>query len=123
MADPLYLCYIVAMSKRINSRTKGKVGELEIAKLLTEHGYPARRGRQYCGNPDAPDVVCPSLPLHLEVKRRESLSGLLEWIDKARFDAGADVPGVVIHRKNGTPWTISMALDEFLRYIAPKIKL
>lgn len=33
----------------MNSRNKGKNGELELASILREYGYNARRGQQYCG--------------------------------------------------------------------------
>ena len=33
----------------MNSRQKGKRGELELAKVLREHGYETRRGQQYSG--------------------------------------------------------------------------
>jgi Holliday junction resolvase len=53
-----------------NSRQKGKRGELEAAKYLRSLGFTsARRGVQYSGGPDSPDVVCDELPgVHIEVK-------------------------------------------------------
>lgn len=56
-----------------NSRNKGARGERELAHWLTEHCHPARRGCQYQGGPESPDVVCPSLPAHFEVRRAEKL--------------------------------------------------
>jgi Holliday junction resolvase len=38
----------------MNSRAKGKRGELEIAKVLRENGYDAHRGQQYKGGADSP---------------------------------------------------------------------
>jgi hypothetical protein len=46
----------------MNSRNKGKRGELEAAHMLTHEGFPARRGQQFSGGTDSPDVVCESLP-------------------------------------------------------------
>ena len=40
-----------------NSREKGKRGERELAAKLREHGYDCRRGVQYQGGPDSPDVI------------------------------------------------------------------
>ena len=52
------------------SRDKGKRGEREVALILREHGFEARRGQQYCGaNGDADVVGVPGL--HIEVKRTE----------------------------------------------------
>jgi Holliday junction resolvase len=54
----------------VNSKRKGKEGEREFAHLCQTFGFQARRGQQYRGGPDSPDVV--GLPfLHVEVKRRE----------------------------------------------------
>lgn len=57
----------------INSRQKGKRGELEVAHFLTDlfraEGYDVtcRRGQQYCGNDGSADVV--GIPgIFIEVK-------------------------------------------------------
>jgi Holliday junction resolvase len=54
----------------INSRQKGKRIEREAASYLRDLGWPsARRGQQYRGAAEAPDVLCDELnPLHFEVK-------------------------------------------------------
>ena len=41
----------------INSNSKGKKGELELSKILREHGYDTRRGQQYCGANGDADVI------------------------------------------------------------------
>ena len=41
----------------INSRRKGKAGELEWARLCREHGYDCRRGQQFSGSNGDADVV------------------------------------------------------------------
>ena len=67
------------------SRDKGKRGEREIAGLLRDYGYDARRGVQYHGGADSPDVV--GLPgVHIEVKRTETLS-LYPAMEQAKHDA------------------------------------
>jgi hypothetical protein len=38
----------------MNSRNKGKRGELEAAKFLASEGFPARRGQQFSGGADSP---------------------------------------------------------------------
>ena len=48
----------------MNSRAgKGKVGEREFAELLRAHGFDARRGQQFAGGADSPDVVSEALGL------------------------------------------------------------
>ena len=92
------------------SRNKGKRGELELSHFLTEHGHPARRGQQFSGSPDSPDVVCDGLP-HIECKRTERFS-LYEALEQAQEDGG---PGaMVFHRRNRKPWVVVMDAQQFL---------
>jgi hypothetical protein len=97
----------------VNSRAKGKRGEREAAAFLTANGYPARRGCQFSGSPDSPDVECPFfVGVHFEVKRtqRTDLEG---WLAQAAKDAGTKLP-LVLHRKNRGPWiAILRAEDAF----------
>ena len=37
------------MTKTINSKRKGKEGELRLVHFLREQGYECRRAAQYCG--------------------------------------------------------------------------
>ncbi len=72
----------------MNSRQKGKVGEREFASLLREHGYDARRGQQFSGGADSPDVVSDALAwLHFEIKRVQNLN-LTDACVQAEGDAG-----------------------------------
>ena len=90
----------------MNSRDKGKRGELEAAHLLQKYGYETRRGQQFSGANGDADVV--GLPdIHLEIKRVEKLNideALAQSIRDARE---AEIP-VVMHRKNRTEWKITM---------------
>ena len=97
---------------RAQSLRKGKEGELEAAKRLAElFNVDARRGQQYHGGPDAPDVKTDIPGVHFEVKRTEKLR-LWEAIDQAVADAAdTDVP-VVLHRANGKPWSAIVRLDD-----------
>ena len=96
------------------SRRKGVRGELELATFLRERGIDAHRGRQFCGSPDSPDVVC-DLPLHFEAKRCEALR-LHEAMQQAIADAGAKIP-CVAHRRNGGEWLAVLRLDDLLELI------
>ena len=106
-----------------NSKDKGKRGELEVAHILQEHGYVARRTQQYCGSTgDAADVV--GLPdFHLEVKRAERME-LYKWYAQAVNDSekSGDIP-VVVHRASRKPWLVSLSLDDFLKILSqPKVE-
>ena len=51
--------------KRKNSRAKGQRGERELASELQRlFGVNARRGQQYCGGADSPDVVSDFNDIH-----------------------------------------------------------
>lgn len=84
------------------SRQKGKRGEREAAaELGSLLGCDARRGVQFQGGPDSPDVVLDGVNIHVEAKRVEALN-LYSAIEQARDDAGGKVP-IVWHRRNGKP--------------------
>lgn len=112
----------------INSREKGKRGELEIAHLLSAYGYECRRNQQFSGANGDADVV--GLPgIHLEIKRTEKLN-----IDKAlqqsirdnyadELRQGTDLIPVVMHRSNDDRkkdstkgvWKVTLTLKDFMK--------
>lgn len=93
------------------SRDKGKRGEREVASLLRSYDYDARRGVQYHGGEDSPDVV--GLPhVHIEVKRTERLD-LYGALSQSKGDAGEDKP-VVIHRRNNCEWVVIQPLSDWI---------
>lgn len=95
-----------------NSRRKGKVGELEISHILKERGYDAHRGRQYNGADGSPDVV--GLPgIHLEVKRVEKLN-IVNAMEQSKSDARENEIPVVVHRRNGQEWLLTMRFTDYL---------
>lgn len=116
------------MGKAINSRAKGKRGELSVAKILREFGFEdARRGQQFSGKEGDADVL--GIPgLHLEVKNVEHLN-LDKAMEQSERDATAEfqkkgrvaVP-VVIHKKNRTDWKITMKLADFLDMFGDVLK-
>ena len=99
------------------SLTKGKVGERELASELRRlFGVDARRGRQYCGGEDSPDVVTDISGVHVEVKRTERLS-LYSAMRQAVKDAGTDKVPVVFHRQNREDWLAIIRLNDLSELI------
>jgi Holliday junction resolvase len=98
--------------RSMNSRAKGAVGEREWRDQLRNEGFTARRGQQFAGGPDSPDVICEELSnLHMEVKRVQNLN-----LDKACEQAERDSRGkpyIVAHRKNNKKWKVTMPSDLF----------
>jgi len=97
----------------INSRSKGKRGELELSHVIQAKGWGARRGQQYSGGNDSPDIVS-ELPgnFHIECKRVEA-GNLYNWLDQATEDADPKAIPVVMHRRNDKPWVAIMDLENF----------
>ena len=98
----------------MNSRRKGKTGELEFSRLCKAEGYNTRRTAQYCGNTgEAADVI--GLPgIHVEVKRVERLN-LDEAMSQAKRDANLGLLPIVAHRKNRGEWWVSMRASDWFQ--------
>ncbi|HOY56833.1 MAG TPA: hypothetical protein PLO38_07730 [Verrucomicrobiota bacterium] len=100
----------------MNSREKGKRGERQWRDELRANGYAARRGQQFSGSPDSPDVICDGLPwAHFEVKLVERLD-IYAAMEQARRDCGGRAP-LVAHRRNYWPWLVTMDAERFYRLL------
>ena len=83
------------------------------ANWLEVRGYPARRGQQFSGGSDSPDVICESMPgTHFEVKFTERLQ-LHAAMAQAIEDSGHKVP-VVAHKKKRQDWLVVMRAEDWL---------
>ena len=102
----------------INSRNKGKRGELEAAdewNRLVPKAH-ARRSQQHSGTESASDLISPGTPhLWLEVKRVQALN-LTAVMEKSREQCGELCP-VVLHRKNDAEWLVTFPLEDIKRFI------
>lgn len=101
----------------INSRQKGARAEREAAKVWSELvGCEARRGQQFSGGTESPDVVTSMQAIHLEVKRVEK-GNPYGWMAQAVRDAGPKLP-IVLHRRNGEEWLVIVRLADVPRLAA-----
>lgn len=97
----------------MNSRQKGARGERELANKLKEFGIEARRGQQFSGlNGDA-DVVGMD-GVHIECKRVEALNVEKALQQSERDSREGEMP-VVMHRRNGEQWKVTLRLEDFIR--------
>lgn len=78
----------------MNSLRKGKRFERELANFLKALGFKARRGRQFKGGPDSPDVIVEGERFHIEAKAGYERFDP-KWIEQAKKDAGALAPIVI----------------------------
>jgi hypothetical protein len=100
----------------VNSREKGKRGERQWRDVLRAHGYMARRGQQFAGSPDSPDVVCDELKwAHFEVKHVEHLN-VYDGMAQAQRDCGAGVP-FLCHRRRLWPFLVTMTSETFFKFL------
>ena len=99
----------------INSRDKGARGEREWAARLQElTGKPTRRGCQFAGGQDSPDVVGGIEGLHGEVKYTERFS-IYKAMKQAIQDAGTNTPYVAF-RSNNEEWLIIIRAADMLMF-------
>lgn len=99
----------------INSKQKGKRGELEFASFLKDRGIAAHRSAQYCGKNGDADVVTDLDNLHFEVKRTETFSPY-KALEQATQDCRNKV-AVVAHKKNRSEWHVFISADDFINLI------
>jgi Holliday junction resolvase len=97
----------------MNSKQKGKRGERAFAAALREEGYHARRGVQYQGGPESPDVVVPDMPdVHWEVKFTQRLN-LRDAVAQAEGECKGKKP-VVAHKWNNGPWLCILKFEDLM---------
>lgn len=100
------------------SQRKGRSGELELVKLLRQHGIPAEPGQPVSFG-STPDIV--GVPgVHVEVKRVERLNvpeAMAQSVrDASRFGDGRPA---LFHRRNRSPWLVTMQLEDWLKLYQP----
>lgn len=99
------------------SQRKGRAAELELCRLLNEHGIPATPGTavSYGSTPD----VCGVTGVHVEVKRHERVE-IGAWMAQAERDAERFKDGApaVFFRRSREPWYVTMRLSDWLALYA-----
>lgn len=100
----------------VNSRQKGARGERLWRDELREAGFTARRGQQFAGGTDSPDVICEELKnLHMEVKCVQALN-LDKACEQAERDAGKKA-WIVAHKKDRKHWKVTMDAGTFFQLL------
>lgn len=99
----------------MNSKQKGKRGELELVRKLKEYGFDTRRSVQYNGKADDGQADLVGLAgIHVEAKRVEKLN-LYDAMAQAIHDAKDGELPTVFHRKNNSEWLVTMRLDDWMQ--------
>jgi hypothetical protein len=95
------------------TRSKGVVGEREVAKVWRDHGLEVR-GLEASGDHL---VMAAPYPIHSEVKRQERLR-LPEWLAQAAKEAPAGTIPVVSFRQNRGEWFAALRLEDLAELVA-----
>ena len=102
----------------INSKAKGKRGELAWCRFCGEFGYTVRRTAQFCGNNEAGAADCIGIRgIHQEVKFVEHLNiqdAMDQSIRDARKAMKNEVP-IVAHKRSNCEWLVTMRACDFLK--------
>ena len=81
---------------------------------MGHQAHTSRDGRH--GGQGGADIVCPTLPLAIEVKD-QSRDALPAWLDQARSQADGGV-GAVVHKRRGVAraegWFVTLRFDELV---------
>lgn len=101
----------------VNSKAKGKAGELQACKVLEAMGIPAHRAQQYSGNNGTADVVSDLAGAHIEVKY-QARPNVLAAMEQAAGDCGLKYPLVMSRQtlamgeKGAKPWLITIRAED-----------
>ena len=97
-----------------SERRKGKEGELEVVKILHEHGWTdAKRSSDGRSQVERGDIADGPTFVHFEVRRRETVN-IWACLAKAELEAKAgDIP-VVAFRRSRSAWYAALPLDLLL---------
>ena len=108
------------MSK-INSKSKGKRGELGLVHSLRDAGFPdVKRTVQYCGKATGTADVIGLPGIHVEVKNVQRLN-IWKALSQSKRDSEADGNGdtpAVFFKRNRSGWYVAMPLPDFVRLYA-----
>jgi hypothetical protein len=103
------------MPKRINSKKKGSRAELALSHELTRlFKVDARRGQQYQGGQDSPDIVFDKR-ISIECKHVNKLNINQAMLQSKNDSAPSQVP-VVIHKADFKPWLVTVPLDDLIKF-------
>jgi len=98
---------------KINSKSKGKAGELELSHKLKDLGFDTRRTAQYNGKEQGSLADLIGIPgVHVECKRVERLNIDVAY-EQAVRDANEGETPMVFHRRNRKPWLVTMSLEDW----------
>lgn len=101
------------------SRRKGNRAEVEVVRLLREHGYEVETSRAARGGFQSGADIVGDFPMVIEVKNQAKMD-LAGWWAQAQYQANGK-PAVVIHKRvgkaNPAEWWVTMDVATLLRML------
>lgn len=99
----------------INSKIKGKVGELTLVHELNDRGYNVERTAQYNGKSADSEADLRGLNgIHIECKVRER-HNVYDYINQVDRDKKDNELGCVFMKSNRKKWLVMMDLDDWIK--------
>lgn len=103
---------------KINSKQKGKRGELDLVHSLHDAGFPdVKRSVQYCGKAIGTADLFGLPGVHIEAKNVQRLNiwaALAQSKRDAEADGNGDIPALFFKR-NYCGWYVALPLVDFVR--------
>ena len=100
----------------MNSRAKGKRGELEVVERLGRRWPGCKRNLDQFAD-DKRDIL-EAGGYHWQVKRTENLR-IWAALEQAETERDPDDTPVVVFRRNRSEWYVALRLDDFLEATLP----
>jgi len=104
-----------------SERTKGKAGELEVARIFKASGFDCDRTPNSGGLRIAGDLHG-DLPVHVEVKRQETARPWL-WAQQARNESTGGSRWLVAMRRSHDEWLALLPLVNVVRLLRIEAEL
>lgn len=101
--------------KKVNSRDKGQRGERDLAKTLTDAGFPSTRGATQSAGANTADVV--GLPGHWLEAKFYKQHAAMRFLDQAKRDVNEKGSGeipVALLKENYGDWAVLLDLRVYL---------
>lgn len=96
-----------------SNKRKGKVFERECSKMIRDRGFDCRRGQQFRGSKDSPDIVSENLQeFHFECKFKQNLN-LWDTLKKCLEEAPEKLP-VIIWKRDRTIPLVTMDFHDWM---------
>lgn len=102
-----------------SSRRKGNRAEVEVVRVLRDHGYDAETSRAARGGYQSGEDIISDFPASIEVKNQARLD-LAGWYAQAEAQANG-MPAIVVHKRvgksNAENWWVTMDFKTLLRLL------